>query len=307
MFAPACSVGRVVFGTWMSLLWLSAGGAGAIESSALEIVSVESGERRVVHRAEGKMEAPHFSPEGDALYFNHGGRILRRALEGEAPPVAIDTGFAVKNINDHGISPDGSQLVISDLTESGKSRIYVLPIAGGEPRRVETSEPAYWHGWSPDGETLTYCAARDGNYDVYTMPVADGPEARLTTEPGNDNGPDYSADGEWIYYHSVRGDGVQVWRMKTDGTAKEQVTRDEYYNWFPHPSPDGKWILVLSTRVPFETGHPPEGEYVLRLLPVGDGEVREVARFSGGNGSLNVPCWSRDGRWVAFASFTFEP
>lgn len=278
-----------------------------VVSSALEIVNVESGERRVVHRAEGKMEAPHFSPDGEALYFNHNGRILRLGLKGEAEPVAIDTGFAVRNINDHGISPDGTQLAISDLTESGKSRIYILPIGGGEPRRVETAEPAYWHGWSPDGKTLTYCAARDGNYDVYTVPVAGGPEKRLTTAPGNDNGPDYSADGQWIYYHSVRDDRVQIWRMRTDGSGQEQVTRDEYFNWFPHPSPDGKWILVLSTKVPFDTGHPPDGEYALRLLPTNGGEAREIARFSGANGSLNVPCWSRDGRWVAFASYTFAP
>ena len=280
----------------------------AIAASALEMVNVETGARRVVHRAEGKMEAPHFAPNGDALYYNHGGRIWRLRLEEGARPMTIETGFAVKNINDHGISPDGTRLAISDLTESGKSRIYVVPIEGGEPSRVETSEPAYWHGWSPDGKTLTYGAAREGNYDVYTVPVAGGPERRLTTEPGNENGPDYSADGEWIYYHSVRDGGVQIWRMRTDGSGQEQVTSDGYHNWFPHPSPDGKWVLVLSTKVPFDTGHPPDGEHVLRLLPAGgDGEVREIARFSGGNGSLNVPCWSRDGRWVAFASYTFGP
>lgn len=300
--------GVAVFAGVLAFGLMAAKASAAVVASALERVNVETGERRVVHRAEGKMEAPHFSPDGGAVYYNHGGRIWRLELSEGAGPVVIDTGFAVKNINDHGISPDGTKLVISDLTESGKSRIYVLPIEGGAPRRVETAEPAYWHGWSPDGKTLTYCAARDGNYDVYTVPVGGGPERRLTTAPGNDNGPDYSADGEWIYYHSVRDGGVQVWRMKTDGSAQEQVTRDEYYNWFPHPSPDGKWILVLSTTVPFDTGHPPDGEYVLRLLPTGEGgEVREIARFVGGNGSLNVPCWSRDGRWVAFASHTFGP
>jgi TolB protein len=193
--------------------------------------------------------------------------------------------------------------VICDATETGKSLMYLLPGAGGTPRRVAAAEPAYWHGWSPDGKTLAYCAAREGNYDIYTIPVAGGAEIRLTTAPGNDNGPDYTPDGRWIYYHSIRGDSVQVWRMRPDGTAAEQVTRDAYYNWYPHPSPDGKWILVFSSKVVPDTGHPPDGEYILRLIPTGGGEPREIGRLIGGNGSLNVPCWSRDGTRIAFASF----
>jgi TolB protein len=275
--------------------------------SALEIVTIATSERTVIHRGEGNLEAPHFSPDGSAVYFNGGGRIRRLALAAGATPEAVDTGFAVRNINDHGLSPDGTQLVISDLTETGKSLMYLVPVGGGTPRRVDAPAPALWHGWSPDGKTLTYCAERGGNYDVYTIPVAGGPEKRLTTNPGNDNGPDYSADGRWIYFHSFRGGGVQIWRLRPDGTGEEQVTRDGFYNWFPHPSPDGKWILVLSSKVVPATGHPPPGEYVLRLLPVAGGEPRELARFTGGNGSLNVPCWSADGGRVAFASYTFGP
>ena len=94
----------------------------------------------------------------------------------------------------------------------------------GTPRRVEAPAPALWHGWSPDGKTLTYCAERERNYDVYTIPVAGGPEMRLTTNPGNDNGPDFSADGRWIYFHSFRNGGVQVWRIHPDGTGEEQIT-----------------------------------------------------------------------------------
>ena len=274
-------------------------------ATALEIVSVATGERTVIHRGEGSLDAPHFSADGTAVWFNGGGRLLRLALAAGAKPVPVETGFAQHCINDHGLSPDGTQLVISDLTETGKSQMYLLPAAGGPPRHVDAPAPALWHGWSPDGKTLTYCAERERNYDVYTIPVTGGPETRLTTNPGNDNGPDYSADGRWIYFHSFRADSVQVWRIHPDGSGEEQVTRDAFYNWFPHPSPDGLWILVLSSKVAPETGHPPPGEYVLRLLPVAGGEPRELARFTGGNGSLNVPCWSRDSARVAFAAYTF--
>jgi len=275
--------------------------------SALEVVAIATPERHVVYRSPGKMEAPHFSPDGTALYFNRDGRINRLKLDAPEPPAVVDTGFATRCINDHGLSPDGTQLVISDLTETGKSRMYLLPAGGGPPVRVGVAEPALWHGWSPDGRTLAYCALRNGDYDVYTVPVAGGPESRLTTAPGNDNGPDYSADGQWIWFHSFRSGRVQVWRMHPDGTNQEQVTNDDYFNWFPHPSPDGRWILILSSKVVPDTGHPPDGEYVLRLLPAAGGAPRELVRFRGGNGSLNVPCWSRDSTRITYASYEPAP
>ena len=49
------------------------------------------------------------------------------------------------------------------------------------PRRLTPLAPSYWHGWSPDGKTLAYCADRNGNFDIYTMPVDGGPETRLSS------------------------------------------------------------------------------------------------------------------------------
>ena len=277
----------------------------ATRTSALEIIPLASLDRRVVYCANGRMESPHFSRDGAELFFNRDGRIYRLKVGARESPVAIDTGFAQRCNNDHGISPDGTQLVIGDLTETGKPLMYLLPIGGGAPKRVGVAAPAYWHGWSPDGRTLTYCAAREGEYDIYAVSVSGGKETRLTTAPGNDNGPDYSADGKFIYFHSARSGRFQIWRMHPDGSNQEQVTNDDYDNWFPHPSPDGKWIVFLSSKVAPDTGHPPDGDYLLRLIPSEGGAPREIARFFAGNGSLNVPCWSRDSTRIAYA--TFEP
>ena len=71
---------------------------------------------------------------------------------------------------------------------------------------------------SPDGRTLTYCAERDGEYDVYTIPVEGGEETRLTTASGLDDGPDYSPDGRYIYFNSVRTGTMQIWRMMAVGS-----------------------------------------------------------------------------------------
>jgi len=273
--------------------------------STLEIVTINSKDRRVVYTKRAHFEAPNWTRDGRDLIFNQGGLIMKVPVTG-GEPQAIDTGFAARNNNDHGISPDGSLLAISDQSqEPGRSLIYVVPIAGGTPRRITQLGPSYWHGWSPDGKTLAYCADRNGNYDVYTIPVAGGEERRLTTAAGLDDGPEYSHDGQYIFFNSVRTGLMQIWRMRPDGSEQTQVTNDEYNNWFAHPSPDGKWLVFLSYEKDV-TGHPANKDVMLRLMavtPSGFGEAQVLAKLFGGQGTINVPSWSPDSSQLAFVSY----
>lgn len=270
--------------------------------STLETIAIASKDRRVVYRARAHFEAPNWSRDGKYFLFNQGGRMYKLPVGGKEPQL-LDTGFATRCNNDHGISPDGTQLVISDQTQDDrKSRIYVLPIGGGTPRLVTELAPSYWHGWSTDGKTLAYCAERNGNFDIYTIPVAGGEEKRLTTANGLDDGPDYSHDGQYIYFNSERTGTMQIWRMKTDGSEQQQVTSDQYNNWFAHPSPDGKWLVILSYEKDVK-GHPANKDVMLRLMPVGGGEIQVLAKLFGGQGTINVPSWSPDSRNLAFVSY----
>jgi hypothetical protein len=270
--------------------------------STLETISIASKDRRVIYTARAHFEAPNWSRDGKYFLFNQGGRIYKLPVTGGEPQL-LDTGFATRCNNDHGISPDGTQLVISDQSqEQRRSLIYILPITGGTPRRVTQLAPSYWHGWSPDGKTLAYCADRGGNFDIYTIPVEGGEEKRLTTATGLDDGPDYSHDGQYIYFNSERTGLMQIWRMKTDGSDQTQITSDEYNNWFPHPSPDGKWIVFLSYEKDVK-GHPANKDVMLRLMPVGGGEIQVLARLFGGQGTINVPSWSPESRQLAFVSY----
>jgi TolB protein len=268
--------------------------------STLEIVAIDSGDRQVIYRTQGRIEAPNWSPDGRWFYFNGSGHIYRIAREGGEPQV-VDTDFANRCNNDHGISPDGSQLAISHQAEGAGSLIYVLPVTGGVPRQVTPRGPSYWHGWSPDGQTVVYCGQREGEYDIYSISVIGGEETRLTTAPGLDDGPEYTPDGRFIYFNSERTGRMQIWRMKPDSSEQEQVTFDEYNNWFPHPSPDGRWIVLLSYANDV-TGHPPDKDVLLRLMPNG-GDIQVLANVFGGQGTINVPSWSPDSRRVAFVSY----
>ena len=268
--------------------------------SRLEIISVDGTERRVVYHAEKRFEAPNWSRDGKFLLFNSGGRIFTVPVEGGEPRL-LDTGSATRCNNDHGFSPDGQWLAISNSPRDS-SMIYVLPAGGGEPKLITQFGPSYWHGWSPDGKTLAYCAERNGNFDIYTIPVEGGEERRLTDAPGLDDGPDYSPDGQYIYFNSERSGWMQIWRMRPDGTAQEQVTSDDYANWFAHPSPDGKWLVLISFDKQVK-GHPPNKDVALRLMPAAGGEPRVLAKIFGGQGTINVNSWSPDSKHLAFVSY----
>jgi Tol biopolymer transport system component len=234
--------------------------------------------------------------------FNQDGRIYRLPVAGGSPEV-IDTGFANRCNNDHGISPDATTLAISDESqEEHKSIVYLVPIGGGEPRRVTKNSPSYWHGWSPDGKMLAFVGERGGEFDIYTIPAAGGEETRLTTAKGLDDGPEYSPDGEYIYFNSERTGHMQIWRMRADGSDQTQITADECNNWFPHISPDGKWMVILSYASDV-TGHPANKDVMLRLLSLSDGKITVLAKLFGGQGTINVPSWSPDSKRLAFVSY----
>lgn len=281
--------------------------------SRLEVLQVKDGMRRVVHQSAGRLEAPNFMPDGRSLLYNADGSLYTIALSG-GNPEKVNTGFADRNNNDHGISFDGKMLAISHHREGqpgGGSTIYVLPLGGGTPKQVTELTPSYWHGWAPGGKEVVYTAQRNGKtYDIYKINISGGKEVRLTQTPegAHADGPEYTPDGKYIYFNASYSGTMQLWRMRPDGSGQEQVTFDEYNDWFPHISPDGKWIAYLS--YPPEVApndHPFYKRVMLRIMPAAGGAPRVLAYLYGGQGTINVPSWSPDSRYIAFVSNGWAP
>ena len=315
--------------------------------SRITIYNIETRTAQVIYKDDNLWEAPNWSPDGKYLLANSGGALYRIPVPGdtitpEEPPLAhaplsgkqpkprkLTLPDAYRCNNDKSISRDGKRLAFSaTYADSKGSQVFVALADGANPRLMTPQEPSYFHGWSPDGEWLAFVAARGASaegaggplFHIFRMPAAGGKEEQLTSQPVLDDGPDYSPDGKWIYFNSKRVDGWDIWRMPADGAGAndakaERVTSDEMEDWFPHPSPDGKWMVFLS--FPHGTpGHNVKTNIELRMIPlpssapglkpVNEG-IAVLAKFYGGQGTINVNSWSPDSKKFAYVSYERLP
>ena len=277
--------------------------------SSLYIYDLETGESELILTENRHFEAPNWSPDGKYLLINSQGKLEKISLKGDNLGI-LNTGDVQKANNDHGYSFDGKTLFIS----SGKSEIqahssfiYKVTADGGVPELITPLSPSYWHGVSPDGKDIVYCAPRDGNYDVYKMSVDGGEEIRLTSAEGLDDGPEYSPDGKYIYFNSYRSGMMQIWRMKPDGSDPEQMTFDAHSNWFAHIAPNNHVATVITYLEDQKEGHPFGRQVKLRLLDLKTKELKDLTEeFYGGQGTINVPSWNPESTKFAYVRYALE-
>jgi Tol biopolymer transport system component len=62
-------------------------------------------------------------------------------------------------------------------------------------------------------------------------------------------------------------------------------------------------MVIISYAEPIKADdHPYYKRVYLRLLPLAGGTPKVIAYIYGGQGTINVPSWSPDGRMLAFVS-----
>ncbi|NNK18851.1 MAG: S9 family peptidase [Maribacter sp.] len=122
--------------------------------------------------------------------------------------------------------------------DPGFKHIFVMPAAGGAPRRITSGD--YQHGgslsWSPDGSNIYFSANRndDWEYDfrnseIYTVGVQNEEIKALTSRKGPDTNPMVSPNGKLIAYIGYD-DKVQTYQvrklyiMNIDGSGKKVIS-----------------------------------------------------------------------------------
>jgi Tol biopolymer transport system component len=106
-----------------------------------------------------------------------------------------------------GVSPDGRTVVYMGLDrKTQRSRLYVIPLAGGTGRALTEGPADLTPSFSPDGRAIAFAAPVKGRGDIDLWAVdADGRNRRLLVgEPlADETGPVWSADGRFLFATSV--------------------------------------------------------------------------------------------------------
>jgi len=276
--------------------------------SHMELMDVATGHRKILFSSAHSIQAPNWTPDGRTMIYNSNGFLYKYDFVSQLIS-QLNTGFAINNNNDHILSFDGKHIAIShhNAADNNASTIYTLPIEGSDnPEQITPSGvgASYLHGWSPDKKNLIYTANRKDQWDIYKINIDEKKEIQLTDLKTLDDGSEFGPDGN-IYFNSTRTGPMKIWRMREDGSEQTQLTFDEYNDWFPHVSPDRKWIVMLSYMPDMQADqHPFYQQVYLRIMPFTGGTPKIIAYLYGGQGTINVPSWSPDSKFITFVSNT---
>lgn len=236
------------------------------------------------------------------------------------------------------VSPDGRVVAfVSDRDGGVHADVFVVPLAGGEPRRL-TRLPRGAHPtvvgeleWSPDGSRLAVVWGEDlppYNLEVATLTVVDVASGRardLTDGVESGTDPTWSPDGTALAFLRSAELGSAELVLDVDGRAQQSVDGEPWtFEWLADSRRvvtfDLDAVEVIDVRsgarrvIPTGGGSDwggvsPDGtllllerDYELWVLPLdGRGAGR---RLTGTPYADLEPRWSPDGRRIAYRSIT---
>src|SRR5690348_15970904 len=227
-------------------------------------------------------------------------------------PLEFDDLMRARRLSDPQISPDGKSAVYVITTANKKenradSDIWLVPLAGGEPRQLTASPRHDRHPrWSPDGKWIVFESNRGCTFQLYVI-ASDGGEARqITTISTEATQPIWSPDGRHIAFVSAVFPGFseepfkesdELNRKKLDEREKSKVkarviTRLLYRHWDSWVDDKRQHLFVVPVKNGDAAGDP-------RDLTPGDRDaIPTSSTFSAGDDFAFSP----DGKKLAYTA-----
>lgn len=141
------------------------------------------------------------------------------------------------------LSPDGSELLIRQITETASSEAWTVPITGGAPNRLGIAGPLQAATYTPDGHGVFYAEGST----VFECDREGRNNRRLVTLPGAVLGITVSPQADRLRFYIAEDSktGMDLWESRADGGNPHRVIQDR-----PLPrresrgswSPDGRWF-----------------------------------------------------------------
>jgi dipeptidyl aminopeptidase/acylaminoacyl peptidase len=235
---------------------------------------------------------PRLSPDGTTIAYavwridkeanEVRGAIWLAPVDGSSVPRQFTSGTS--RDSDPRWSPDGTRIAFTSKREGGVPQLYVMPVAGGEPRKLtDLKEDVTQPAWSPDGSRIAFAArVRDPEYDqVDDKKRAPRRITRLQFKLDNVG---------WT------GDRRQhLFVVPADGSASPtQITSGDFEDEQPVWSPDGKRIAFTSAR------HEDWDTTLIRDIYVIPAEGGDPVCVTSIDATCSAPSWSPDGSRLAF-------
>jgi dipeptidyl aminopeptidase/acylaminoacyl peptidase len=118
-------------------------------------------------------------------------------------PISITDLFALKELHDPQITPDGQWVAYAVGTanreeDKNEERIWMVPAAGGEAIALTAEDVSSSHPrWSPDGKFLAFLSARnEGKTQVWVLNRLGGEAQKLTETPQDVEDFEWAPDGK---------------------------------------------------------------------------------------------------------------
>jgi eukaryotic-like serine/threonine-protein kinase len=233
---------------------------------------------------------------GRDIYFVR----LSRSGTPAAAPIRMTTGLYPHTVS---LSADGRRLVYAVHNETSNIAAVVLQpgrsVSLREAKPITSgSQQIEGLSISPDGRWLVFDSNRNGNQDIWRMPLDGGtPPELLSAGPEDEFQPAYSPDGSIVGFHAARsGSTRDLYVVPSAGGRRSRIGVQTENNLAPRFSPDGLSVLFSEWGV---------GESFIHI-------ARRPARDSGWSRTtplFTIPAtgvadWSPDGRWIAYLQRT---